>query len=286
MDAVCLAAAETLGRTLKVSRAGYGAVDAAAQAVHVHHDWMAPGCDPLAPVLHLPDFGGFVDDLSRDESVCVADVRGDARTRDRAQALEALCARAFMNMPVVEHGQLVAMLFAHHEHVREWTAEDIAFMREVAARTRTAAERARTEARLRQVNESLEQAVAQRTHEPDGGRGQIPPVAEDGGHRPPDGRHRARLQQPAGRHERQPAGAGKAHRAAEVRQRRAVHRHGAGLGAPRRVLTQRLLAFSRRQTLDPKPVDVNRLIGSIEEMVRRTVGPGVEVEVVGAGGCG
>ncbi len=43
-------------------------------------------------------------------------------------------------------------------------------------------------------------------------------------------------------------------------------------------LTQRLLAFSRRQTLDPKPTDVNRLVGSLEELLRRTVGPGIQVE--------
>nr|WP_299908174.1 PAS domain-containing protein [Sphingomonas bacterium] len=49
-------------------------------------------------------------------------------------------------------------------------------------------------------------------------------------------------------------------------------------------LTQRLLAFSRRQTLDPKPTDVNRLIAGMEELIRRTVGPAIEVEVVGAGG--
>jgi CheY-like chemotaxis protein len=49
-------------------------------------------------------------------------------------------------------------------------------------------------------------------------------------------------------------------------------------------LTQRLLAFSRRQTLDPKPTDVNRLVGGMEELIRRTVGPTVELEVVGAGG--
>jgi PAS domain S-box-containing protein len=60
---------------------------------------------------------------------------------------------------------------------------------------------------------------------------------------------------------------------------------GAQRSARRAVaLTQRLLAFSRRQTLDPKPTDVNRLIASVEELIRRTVGPSVEVEVVGAGG--
>jgi PAS domain S-box-containing protein len=49
-------------------------------------------------------------------------------------------------------------------------------------------------------------------------------------------------------------------------------------------LTQRLLAFSRRQTLDPKPTNVNRLISSMEDLIRRTVGPSIQLEVVGAGG--
>jgi PAS domain S-box-containing protein len=47
-------------------------------------------------------------------------------------------------------------------------------------------------------------------------------------------------------------------------------------------LTQRLLAFSRRQTLDPKPVDVNRLVKGIEDLLRRSVDPAIEIAVVGA----
>jgi PAS domain S-box-containing protein len=43
-------------------------------------------------------------------------------------------------------------------------------------------------------------------------------------------------------------------------------------------LTHRLLAFSRRQTLDPKATDVNRLVGTMEELFRRTVGPNIRVE--------
>ncbi len=60
----------------------------------------------------------------------------------------------------------------------------------------------------------------------------------------------------------------------------------AGQDAVRRAasLTQRLLAFSRRATLDPKPTDVNKLIVGMEELVRRSVGPDVEVEVVGQAG--
>ncbi len=49
-------------------------------------------------------------------------------------------------------------------------------------------------------------------------------------------------------------------------------------------LTHRLLAFSRRQTLDPRALDPNRLIAGMEDMIRRTMGPTVKVEVVGAGG--
>jgi PAS domain S-box-containing protein len=58
----------------------------------------------------------------------------------------------------------------------------------------------------------------------------------------------------------------------------------AAQGAARRAaaLTHRLLAFSRRQTLDPKPTDVNALVGGMEELIRRTVGPSIRIEVVGA----
>ena len=49
-------------------------------------------------------------------------------------------------------------------------------------------------------------------------------------------------------------------------------------------LTHRLLAFSRQQTLDPKAIDINRLAAGMEELIRRTVGPEITVEVVGAAG--
>jgi signal transduction histidine kinase/DNA-binding NarL/FixJ family response regulator len=60
----------------------------------------------------------------------------------------------------------------------------------------------------------------------------------------------------------------------------------AGQNAVKRAasLTHRLLAFSRRQTLDPKPTNVNRLVVGMEELIRRTVGPSIQMEVIGAGG--
>jgi CheY-like chemotaxis protein len=46
-------------------------------------------------------------------------------------------------------------------------------------------------------------------------------------------------------------------------------------------LTQRLLAFSRKQSLRPESVDVYQLVRSMLDMLRRTLGETIEIEVVG-----
>jgi CheY-like chemotaxis protein len=60
----------------------------------------------------------------------------------------------------------------------------------------------------------------------------------------------------------------------------------AAQGAVKRAasLTHRLLAFSRRQTLDPRPTNINRLLNGLQDLIQRTVGPSVRVEVVGVSG--
>ena len=49
-------------------------------------------------------------------------------------------------------------------------------------------------------------------------------------------------------------------------------------------LTHRLLAFARRQPLDPRPLDVNRLVAGMSEMLRRTLGESIAIETVLGGG--
>jgi PAS domain S-box-containing protein len=49
-------------------------------------------------------------------------------------------------------------------------------------------------------------------------------------------------------------------------------------------LTKGLLAFSRRQALEPQPVDVNKLIARMDDLLRRSLGEEIEIETVtGAG---
>jgi nitrogen-specific signal transduction histidine kinase/CheY-like chemotaxis protein len=77
------------------------------------------------------------------------------------------------------------------------------------------------------------------------------------------------------RAERNPGDAARLRRALETAQR----------GAERAAsLTAQLLAFSRRQPLEPKAVDVGRLLSRMAELMRRTLGEAIEIETVAAGG--
>ncbi len=49
-------------------------------------------------------------------------------------------------------------------------------------------------------------------------------------------------------------------------------------------LTKRLLAFSRLQPLDPRPIDVNKCVSDISELLRRTLGERIAIETVLGGG--
>jgi len=49
-------------------------------------------------------------------------------------------------------------------------------------------------------------------------------------------------------------------------------------------LTRQLLAFSRRQTLEPTALDLNRLISGMSDLLRRTLGEEISVETIMAGG--
>lgn len=49
-------------------------------------------------------------------------------------------------------------------------------------------------------------------------------------------------------------------------------------------LTSRLLAFSRRQALDPRPIDLNKFLNGAADFMHRSLGEGVEIQAVGAPG--
>ena len=166
-DDIAYMAARILGETLGVDRAGYGLIDTANETITIERDWTAPGVDTLAGTLHFRDYGSYIEDLKRGKAVVFADAESDPRTAATADALKAIGAQSVVNMPVTERGRFVALLYLNHATAREWSKEELSFIREVAERTRTATERARVtaelkqrEADLRELNEHLERRVA------------------------------------------------------------------------------------------------------------------------------
>ena len=162
---IAFAAAELLGKVHGVSRAGYGTIDMAKETITIERDWNAPGIETIAGVLNFREYGSYIDDLKRGEIVVVADAERDPRTREAAQALKAIKAQAFINMPVTEREGLVALLYLNHADAREWSESEVDFIRDVAERTRIAVERRRAEQELLQFTDSLERQVNDRTAE-------------------------------------------------------------------------------------------------------------------------
>ncbi|MGV1846317.1 MULTISPECIES: PAS domain S-box protein [unclassified Rhizobium] len=156
-------AARILGQTMNVSRVGYGTIDPLRETITIERDWNAPGIETLAGVLHFRDYGSYIEDLKRGETVVFSDATKDTRTCENAAELIAISAQSVVNMPISEHGGLVALLYLNHATARDWKPEELVFIREVAERTRTAVERRRAEQDLQQLASSLERQVAART---------------------------------------------------------------------------------------------------------------------------
>jgi hypothetical protein len=148
-DELAFAAAEILGRELGVSRAGYGNIDVTKETISIERDWNAPGIASLANLLHFRDYGSYIDDLKRGDTVVCEDADKDPRTASTAVALKHIAAQAFVNMPINEQGNAVALLYLNNAVARPWPPHELEFIREVAERTRTAVERRRAEAALR-----------------------------------------------------------------------------------------------------------------------------------------
>ncbi len=281
---LAFAAAETLGQTLDVSRAGYGTIDTVLETIAIERDWNAPGIASLAGTLNFRDFGSYIDNLKKGETVVVADAELDGRTSATADALKSISAQSFINMPVTEQGRLVALLYLNNATPRVWSDGDLNFVREIANRTRMVVERRRAEHDLRRLASSLEAEVIARTAE----------LMEA----------EAALRQSQKMEAVGQLTGGLAHdfnnlltgvtgslelmrtRIAQGRTDNIERYVAAAESSAKRAaaLTHRLLAFSRRQTLSPKSVNVNSLVAGMEELVKRTVGPEVRVEVVGSAG--
>ncbi|WP_425437651.1 PAS domain-containing protein [Melittangium boletus] len=161
-------AMERVGKLFGVLRAGYGSIDPRQEIVDMERDWVArPDVASVAGLHRFADYGVFIENLKRGETVAIPDIEKDERTAEGARNLLGIGIRALLNVPLLEQGHFVAVLYLHDAEVREWNEDEIEFVRNVADRIWAASERVKAMEQLRRANETLEQRVEERTRERD-----------------------------------------------------------------------------------------------------------------------
>ena len=155
--ALSFEASALVARHLGVEQSAYAEIDELGEFALIENDWNDGAISSNAGRHRLEDFGAeFVADLKAGRSVVIADVREDSRTSapDAAETFAQRGIRAFLNVPHLRDGQLVAVLAVHSAKPKHWHPADIVLVEEVAQRTHAAVEGARSEA-ARRVNEKL-----------------------------------------------------------------------------------------------------------------------------------
>ncbi|MDB6000959.1 MAG: hybrid sensor histidine kinase/response regulator [Rhizobacter sp.] len=154
--AIASTAAEIAGRVFRVSRAGYARLDATEEWALIEKDWTAPGVRSIVGTHHMLSFGkDFLGALRAGESVVLADAATDPRTAGSSAGFAHIGVTALLNIPLIEHGRLAAILFLHEQRPRQWSQADISLWREIGQRAWAAADRARAKIEARLAAERL-----------------------------------------------------------------------------------------------------------------------------------
>jgi signal transduction histidine kinase/CheY-like chemotaxis protein len=276
--------AEVVGKTLNADISAFGTVLSDSESVRVERDWTSKEASSVVGVHRLRDFGNYLGGLRRGDDVVANDVESEKTGLFNTKAFRAIGARAAVNVPLLERGRFVAVFFVLAAEPRPWSAAELSFVRNVAQRAHAATERRRAEGELRRLNATLGRQVEDRTRE-------LVQTEE--------ALRQSQKMEAVGQ-----LTGGLAHdfnnlltgitgslellslRVSQGRLTDLDRYVGAAQGAAQRAaaLTDRLLAFSRRQTLDPKSVNVNRLVAGMEDLVRHTVGPAIELETIASSG--
>lgn len=154
-DEIAMAAARCLAEAIGGSCVGFGSVDTGAMTIDVSVDWTDDEGISVVGRHDFRSFGTYVDDLIRGEVVIVSDVAVDPRTATQVARFEAVRAKAFLNVPIMDQGHLDTVIFLLNDRVRTWSSEEIDLVRQVGDRAHMAIARARAEREQQILNEEL-----------------------------------------------------------------------------------------------------------------------------------
>ncbi len=143
-DEIAALASRTIAKTLHASRAGHGYIEADGDTINIRADWNSEGSQSVIGRHRYSDFGRFVQKLKVGETVIIEDTEADAQIDDPS-LLSDLQIRSLVNLPLMEHGRLRAVLFVNDTRPRVWTQMELRFMRAIFERTYQAIDRLRLE---------------------------------------------------------------------------------------------------------------------------------------------
>lgn len=159
-----------LAEHLHVSNCAYADMDADEDGFTIRGNWAAPGSPSIVGHYSLASFGArAVQQLRAGEPLVVQDNRVEFPPEE-ATSYQALGALATVCFPLIKDGRLTALMAVHHKTARVWSPYDLALVGEVTERSWAHIERVRADAAVREglaafseLNASLEQRVQERT---------------------------------------------------------------------------------------------------------------------------
>ena len=145
------AALRVLGEHLGAGRAQYWQVEPDGQHAHSAGGYSSEG-PHVSGLLRLNDFGiHLIETLAAGLTLVVRDITTDPLASEEVlAAYDAIGVRAFITVPLLKSGRLIALLTIHHADARAWTLPEIALVEDAADRTWAAVKRAQAEAELRE----------------------------------------------------------------------------------------------------------------------------------------
>ncbi|SCY30575.1 HWE histidine kinase domain-containing protein [Microvirga guangxiensis] len=159
-DDILMTVAEALGKHLGVTRVGYGEIDHATMMLTTLVDWRAEGMPYMAGRHPLTPFGSFVcEEMRAGRMIVIDDALSDPRVADNVDVFVALQTIGNITVSLVKEGKLRATLYLHNVTKRLWSQSEIELCRDVAERTWSAVERARSDARQRLLINELNHRV-------------------------------------------------------------------------------------------------------------------------------
>jgi PAS domain S-box-containing protein len=150
-------AARVLAEHLGASRAGYASDAGDGDHLVVAHSH-AEGVPALDGRYRYADYGAeLLPALRAGQTVVRRDIAADPGLGEREkQACARLAIAASVLVPLVKDARLIAVLFAHQDRPRDWSAAEVALIQETAERTWAAVERAHAVAGSEAARTALE----------------------------------------------------------------------------------------------------------------------------------